>query len=86
MHLNGLSHSCTYFYLLHIIRTVHCDYNHQDTPTNAHNLYKITNHPYTGTLLHASQKNRRRQGDVNMKEYKMNTSSLHVQCLLTLCM
>jgi hypothetical protein len=41
-----------------IIRYVHRDYNHSHTPTDAHNLYKITNHPSTWTLLRVSAINR----------------------------
>ena len=30
-----------------IIRSMHRDCNYRQTPTNAHNLYKITNRPHT---------------------------------------
>jgi hypothetical protein len=37
--------------LFNIIHSVHCDYNCSHIPTNAHSLYKITNHPYSYTAL-----------------------------------
>lgn len=36
---------------------------------NAPKLYKVTNYPYTKTLLHVSAINRHPQGDVNTKEH-----------------
>jgi len=33
--------------MFNIIRSVHGDCVHPCAPTNAHNLYEITNHPYT---------------------------------------
>jgi len=47
-----------------IIRSVHRDYNHSHTPTDAHNLYKITNHPSTWTLLRVSAINLYSQRDI----------------------
>ena len=35
---------------------MHTDYNHPHTPTNAYNLYKITDHPYTWTHIDHSIK------------------------------
>jgi hypothetical protein len=46
-----------------IIRSVNRDYNHSHTPTDAHNLYKITNHPNTWTLLWVSAINPHSQRD-----------------------
>jgi hypothetical protein len=37
-----------------IICSVHCDYSHPHTKTNAQNLHKIINHPHTWTLLYVS--------------------------------
>jgi len=33
--------------LFNIIRSMYYEYNQLHTPTNAHNSYKIANHPYT---------------------------------------
>jgi len=57
-----------------------CDYDQPHTPTNAHNLYKIANHPYTGNFLRVFAKICRRQRDINTKEYKIITSNLHTRC------
>jgi len=59
---------------------MYCDYDQPHIPTNAHNLYKIANHPYTWNLLQVSVKICLRQRDINMKEYKIITSNLYTQC------
>ena len=48
--------------------------NQPYTPTNALNLYKITDHPYTWALLHALEINRHHQGEISIKECKINIS------------
>ena len=59
------------FNMFNIIQSMHCDDHHPLTPTNANDLY-ITNHPYTGTLLHVSVISHYPQGDINTQEYKIN--------------
>jgi len=61
------------FNMFNIIHSMHCDYHHPHTPTNANNFYIITNHPYICTLLHVSVISLHPQGDINRKEYKINT-------------
>ena len=56
-------------------------HSHPYMPTNAHNLYKIENHPYTWVLLHVSALNHLPQGYINTKGYKINTANLHINCL-----
>ena len=58
--------------MFNIIHSMHCDY-HPHTSTNANDLYNITNHPYTCTLLHVSVISHFPQGDINTQEYKINT-------------
>jgi len=57
----------------HFVRSRHCDYNHPHTQKNAHNLYKITYHPFTLTLLHVSAIYHHPRGDINKNEYKIYT-------------
>ena len=59
---------------------MHCDCHHPNTSTHAHNLHKITNHLHTLPLVHVSATTHHPQGDINTKEYKINTSNLHKQC------
>jgi hypothetical protein len=54
----------TVMYKHNIICSMHWDYNHPYTPTNAHNLYKIINNPHTSSLLHVSAINCHPQGDI----------------------
>jgi hypothetical protein len=49
-------------------------------PTNAHNLFRITNHQYTLVLLHVLEINRVPQEEINTKKYNTNTSNLPIQC------
>jgi len=51
---------------------------HTHTPTNAHVVCKITNQPFRQTLRQVLGINFQPQGDNNTKEYKLNTSSLHI--------
>jgi len=55
---------------------MHRDCNYPQAPTNAYNLYKITNHPH----LYVSAINHHPQGDINTKEYNINISNSHIQC------
>lgn len=61
------------FNMFNIIHSMHCDYHHPQTPTNSNDLYNITNHPYTCTLLHVSVISHYPQGDISSKEFKINT-------------
>jgi hypothetical protein len=59
---------------------MYCDYNYPNTSTQAHNLHKILNHLHTLSLVQVSAITHHPQGDINTKEYKINTSNLHIQC------
>jgi hypothetical protein len=53
-----------------IIHFLFCDYNHPCISTNAHSLYKITNHLLTLTLLRVSEINCQPQGYVILRNIR----------------
>jgi hypothetical protein len=71
-------HNCTIAFVtvvkhlrsFNIICSVRCGYTDRHTPTNAHNLYKITDYPYTRSLLHVSAINCHLQGGLVRRHTK----------------
>jgi len=61
------------------------DGNHPHTSTNAHNLHKIINNPYTWIMLHVSLINCSPKGDVIQRHRKPTCPIYNLQVQWTCC-